>query len=584
MTVTDRLAIDTTDSESSRLHIRWLGRVGYAEAWSLQKSLFESTNDHLLLLEHPPVYTLGRSGQMANVIGDVDALGADIIRVDRGGDVTFHGPGQIVGYPIMSVKGKRGGGMADTVAYVRSVEQVVIDVLAEFGLTGSRIDGNPGVWIHNAGQQPNKIAAVGVRLSRGRSMHGFALNVETDLNWFKQIVPCGIQDKGVTSLRAEGIEASMEQIVDLIAHAASTNLKPTARVVRQDNVWNVRPEDLSAFSRGLGPGLPSEQARPKPPQPEEADVTNSVTPTSRPVPVRLRGRLDQAGVGEGIEFGARKPSWMKVKLQTSDTFRSLKSTARSMDLTTVCEEAGCPNIFECWNEGTATFMLLGERCTRACGFCLVDTRKPGPVDHDEPKRIAEAIAELDLRFAVLTMVARDDLADGGASIVAETVRAIHSSCDQVGVEVLISDLQGSESALQTVCDAEPEIVNHNIETVLRLQRAVRPSASYARSLGVLARARQFGRTTKSGLIVGMGETFEEVVATMTDLASVGVGIVTVGQYLRPTSNHLPIQRWWEPSEFEELKRIGETELGIQHVAASPLTRSSHHAGSIAETL
>lgn len=581
MAVTEASATEIGASHGSPLRVRWLGRVAYAEAWALQKALFESSNDHLLLLEHPAVYTLGRSGQMANVTGDAAALDAEVIRVDRGGDVTFHGPGQIVGYPIMSVEGKRGGGMADTVAYVNSVEQLLIDVLADLGLDGTRIDGYPGVWLNKPGQQPDKIAAIGVRLSRGRSMHGFALNVETELERFQQIVPCGIEDMGVTSLRAEGVDASLEEVVDLIVTAAASNLKPSAPVERQDAVWHHRPDDLSAFSRGLGPGTPIEEAsRPT----ANAEAAPSSKSNVNPVPVRLRGRLDQAGVGDGIEFGARKPSWMRVKLSTGENYRRLKKTARSMSLTTVCEEAGCPNIFECWNEGTATFMLLGERCTRACGFCLVDTRKPGPVDVNEPKRIAEAVADLDLSFAVLTMVARDDLADGGASVVADTVRAIHASTDGVGVEVLISDLQGSASALQTVCDSEPEIVNHNIETVIRLQRAVRPSASYARSLSVLARARDYGRTTKSGLIVGMGETFDEVVGTMTDLASVGVSVVTVGQYLRPTSHHLPIQRWWEPSEFAELKRIGETELGIEHVAASPLTRSSHHAGSIAETI
>jgi lipoic acid synthetase len=198
--------------------------------------------------------------------------------------------------------------------------------------------------------------------------------------------------------------------------------------------------------------------------------------------------------------------------------------------------------------------------------------------------VAEAVERLGLQFAVLTMVARDDLDDGGAAAVAATVRAIHRRTPGVGVEVLISDLKGSPEDLATVVAAGPSIVNHNIETVARLQRAVRPSASYARSLTVLARAKSAGMVTKSGLIVGMGERFDEVVATLADLAAVGVDIVTVGQYLRPTSHHLPISRWWEPAEFDELRRIGERELGLAHVEAAPLTRSSHHAGSIARDL
>ncbi|MGB5757935.1 MAG: lipoyl synthase [Acidimicrobiales bacterium] len=307
-------------------------------------------------------------------------------------------------------------------------------------------------------------------------------------------------------------------------------------------------------------------------------------PTGTGVPVRLQSRLDQAGVEPGLEIGARKPPWMRVNLRTDENFRALRSTARSLSLTTVCEEAGCPNIYECWNEGTATFMLLGERCTRACGFCLIDTRKPAPVDWDEPSRVAEAVEKLGLSFAVLTMVARDDLEDGGAALVAATVEAIGERTPAVGVEVLISDLAGSARSLATVCDSRPQIVNHNVETVARLQRAVRPSAGYARSLTVLARAKDHGLTTKSGLIVGMGEGFDEVVSTLADLAAVGVDIVTIGQYLRPTSHHLPIHRWWEPAEFDELARIGESELGLGHVASSPLTRSSHHAGTIAQSV
>ena len=237
---------------------------------------------------------------------------------------------------------------------------------------------------------------------------------------------------------------------------------------------------------------------------------------------------------------------MRVKLRTDPGYLELKKLARTLDLTTVCEEAGCPNIFDCWNEGTATFMLLGDRCTRACGFCLIDTRKPLEVDVSEPQRVADAVAHLGLDFAVLTMVARDDLDDGGAKIVAETVEAIRRTAPEAGIEVLISDLQGSADSLTTVCGAKPDIVNHNIETVARLQRAVRPSASYARSLALLARASQQGMTTKSGLIVGMGERTEEVRSTLADLAGVGVEIVTIGQYLRPTSHHLPVVRWWTP--------------------------------------
>jgi lipoyl synthase len=258
------------------------------------------------------------------------------------------------------------------------------------------------------------------------------------------------------------------------------------------------------------------------------------------------------------------------------SYRSLKRTLRSLDLVTVCEEAGCPNIFECWADGTATFMINGDRCTRACGFCLVDTSKPLPIDGGEPERVADAVERLGLRHAVVTAVARDDLPDGGAAAFAATIEAIHDRCPGVAVEVLIPDCRGDPDALGLIFAAGPEVLNHNLETVARLQRAVRPSASYTRSLAVLARARVAGLTTKSGLIVGMGETEDEVLGALADLAGVGVDIVTVGQYLRPTSHHLPVARWWTPAEFARLKAAGEA-LGIAHVEASPLTRSSYHA-------
>lgn len=564
MTIAE-LAHRDTPAPPSALHVRWLGRVPYGEALDLQRALMAGDTDHLLLLEHPAVYTLGVRTDPKNLLVDPASVGAERFEADRGGDVTFHGPGQLVGYPILSVAGRRGGGMADTVAYVTSVEQVLIDALDELGLDAGRLDGFPGVWIEPTSDRPRKIAAVGVRLVRGRSMHGFALNVDVDLGWFDHIVPCGITDYAVTSLRAEGVDASMAAVVDLVARYGAENLAIDRPVERHDVAHRVAPEDLAPFTRGEGPG-------------------DTIRPERAGVPVQLGRRLDQAGVTGGLDVSTRKPEWMRVKLSTGEDFRRLSKVSKDLGLVTVCEEAGCPNIFECWNEGTATFMLLGERCTRACGFCLVDTNKPGAVDLGEPQRIADAVEALGLDFAVLTMVARDDLPDGGAGIVADTVRAIHDRTPGVGVEVLISDLRGSAADLATIAAARPEVLNHNIETVTRLQRAVRPSAGYARSLTVLARAKQHGLTTKSGMIVGMGETFQEVAATMADLAAVGVDIVTIGQYLRPTTHHLPVHRWWTPGEFAELKTYGEQVLGIPHVESSPLTRSSHNAASAAKAV
>ncbi len=536
----------------SPLRIRWLGRVTYRDAHACQQAMFERRGDYLLLLEHPHVFTLGLRGDETNILVDPVEVGAEVAYTDRGGDVTYHGPGQLVGYPVMTVAGKRGGGMADTVAYVRSVEQLVIDSLGDLGLPNcGRLDDYPGVWVDPDSDNPRKIAAIGVRLSRTRSMHGFALNVDCDLDWFDRIVPCGIPDKAVTSLAAEGRRATMREVVDEVVARAADRWGAEG-VDRADVAWRQRPEDLSPFSRGLGPG----------------DVPGR--------PVRLQSRMDEAGLSEGLAINGRKPQWMRVPLRTGPEFRRLRSVLHSRNLVTVCEEAGCPNIYECWNEGTATFMINGERCTRACGFCLVDTRKPGPLDHAEPERVADAVEAMGLDYTVITAVARDDLADGGAAGFAAVVDAVRTRTPEVRVEVLIPDCKGDPDALAVVFNAQPDVLNHNIETVARLQRVVRPSAGYARSLAVLARAKAAGLTTKSSIIVGLGETDEEVIQTMADLAAVGTDIVTVGQYLRPTTHHLPVARWVPPDQFEEFRAVGQS-LGIAHVEASPLTRSSHHA-------
>jgi lipoic acid synthetase len=259
-----------------------------------------------------------------------------------------------------------------------------------------------------------------------------------------------------------------------------------------------------------------------------------------------------------------------------EEFLGLGRTIHDLGLVTVCEEAGCPNIYECWADGTATFMVNGSRCTRACGFCMVDTRHPLPLDPSEPQRVAEAVDRMRLAHAVITCVARDDLSDGGAAALAATVEAVRDRCPATTVELLISDCKGNGSALAEIFSAGPDILNHNIETVARLQRAVRPSAGYARSLAVLARAADAGLVVKSGLMVGLGETEDEVIATLADLTGVGVSIATVGQYLRPSIAHLPVARWWTPDEFDRIARAGRA-FGLAHVQASPLTRSSYHA-------
>ena len=275
----------------------------------------------------------------------------------------------------------------------------------------------------------------------------------------------------------------------------------------------------------------------------------------------------------------RKPPWLKVRLLRGPNFRELEAIMRDRSLHTVCEEAMCPNISECWEEREATFLILGDRCTRRCGFCDVMTARPGPVDEDEPVRIAEAVRDMGLRFVVVTGVARDDLLDGGARIWAATIRTIREAVPGCGIEVLPTDFSGGEGDVATVLEAEPDVFAHNLETVRRLHAKIRPAFGYDRTLDVLAMSKRLrpGQVTKSNLILGMGERPDEIPGALRDLAEAGCEIVTMGQYLRPTPQHLPVDRWVTPEEFEEWKALGES-FGIAHVEAGPLVRSSYRAG------
>ena len=273
-----------------------------------------------------------------------------------------------------------------------------------------------------------------------------------------------------------------------------------------------------------------------------------------------------------------RPPWLKVRFPAGENYERLRVLMRDQELHTVCEEAHCPNIGDCWNRGTATFMILGDTCTRSCGFCAVKTGRPGTVDLGEPRRVALAIQRMGLRHAVITSVNRDELADGGSNIFAETIRWTRKLSPEVTIEVLIPDFKGVWSALQNVLDAQPEILNHNTETVPRFYSTVRPQGNYQRSLELFRQARRMdpGALTKSGLMVGLGETEDELVAVFRDLRDVGVEILTVGQYLRPSPDHLPVVRYWTPEEFASLKQTALA-LGFRHVESGPLVRSSYHA-------
>ncbi len=534
--------------------VRWLGRLPYDEAWDLQRAIWEgrvsgrTSDDYLLLVEHPHTYTVGRNGDGSNLLIDEDgvaAMGAAVHHVDRGGDVTYHGPGQLVGYPIQAVRRLENG--FDMVGHVRRIEAGLITALGALGIEAWAEPGFTGVWT-DAG----KVAAIGVRVSRGVSMHGFALNVDPSFEHWAQINPCGITDRPVTSVtQLLGRPVSLEEVTHAVIPALLDALAPGSHGEIQ----------LGAFSRGAG-RMYDVDAR------VAAGVFSAQS--SQEVPIVIGNRLPTE---------PERPEWMKVRAVTgSDGYRELKSLMRDLDLNTVCEEAGCPNIYECWGQGTATLMLLGDLCTRACSFCDVNTGRPGEVDLEEPTRAAEAIMKMGLSHAVLTSVNRDDLDDGGAGIFAETIKQIRDRVPDCSVEVLIPDFKGDEPALETVMNAAPEVLNHNTETVLRLQRDIRTAANYGRSLALLARAKWLNPagTVKSGLIVGMGETEGEVLGALADLRAVGVDIVTIGQYLRPTPRHRPIDRYVTPEEFARYAAEG-SRLGLSHVESGPLVRSSYHA-------
>lgn len=557
---------------NSTLYVRSLGRTSYEEADSLQRALHKSEDDYLLFLEHNPVYTLGSSTKQEHLTAlDQNDL---VVEADRGGSVTFHGPGQLVCYPVVSV-GQTRGDLRSSLTFIKSLQETLIEALRLVGIETLSFKDYTGVWFdrgpkHEDADRYVKIAAIGVKVAQGRTRHGFALNINTNMDAFRKIVPCGIEEYQPASLHELGFDHISEQeIIEAFIKCfveyreyESVKIASVVEPVKQSTQKKAPlPRDLSHLMAS-----------------NQNEAVSAVQPQ-----IRLLGRLSQAGVAVDLDKDRRaRPEWMKNTFNNSDGYKELKDLSRDLSLHTVCEEAGCPNIYECWEQKTATFMILGERCTRACGFCLVDTRKPIEPDETEPANVGLAVSKLGLEFAVITCVARDDLEDDGSTQFANTVKEIRKQSPNTKVELLISDCRGKSDSLNIIFDEKPDVLNHNIETVARLQRAVRPSAGYARSLSVLARAKDAGLITKSGIIVGMGETEVEVLETMRDLKNVGIDIVTIGQYLQPTPAHLPVHRFVEPAEFERYKAYGEA-IGINHVESGPLVRSSYHAKSAAQS-
>ena len=532
------------------LNIRWLGKLPYSEAYDLQLGLHrsvsqeDSKDDYLLLLEHNNVITSGRSSKENNLLvskGQLHKLGIEYFETDRGGDITYHGDGQLIGYPIIRLSDPK-----KVIPFVRNLENVIIDSLRKFKIDSFTKEDDTGVWTAKG-----KIASVGIKVSKWTTYHGFSLNIFDSLDGYQLINPCGNQSEQITSIHQFNPDISFEEVASEI----SDNF---AKVFGYTNT----DRQFSQFT-------PRQLKRTKEFNIDQMVKDGVFKINQNKIPVTVRGVLPSE---------PKRPEWMKVKANLGSDYVSLKNLLSEKKLNTVCEEASCPNIYECWSMGTATFMIMGDVCTRACGFCDVKTGRPGELDLGEPHRVAESVQAMNLTHAVVTSVNRDDLEDGGSMFFADTIRAVKDKNSHCDVEVLVPDFKGLRSAIQNIIDASPEVFNHNLETVPRLQREIRTAASYGRSLSLLEYVKKQGfmGKTKTGLIVGMGETKEEVISVLKDLSKIEVDIVTIGQYLRPTAKHRPIDRYATIEEFEDYKIIGES-YGIPHVESGPLVRSSYHA-------
>ena len=497
-------------------------------------------SDVVLLLEHTPVFTIGRHGDVSHLVVSEDFLSEKkipVIRVERGGEITYHGPGQIVAYPILDLK-KNGRSVK---AYVGALEKAMLRTAGDLGVTATRNPVNPGIWVNN-----RKMGSIGVAIRHGITFHGLALNVNLDLAPFTWINPCGLEGVQMTSLEKE-------------------TGSPVSVAFARQRMWHHLAE-----LAGTDPdfvGLADLEAR----LPKPSSAAPLINHPNRPVQKKSSGNSQPAR-------RTAKPRWLRRHLPSGPEHEKVRNLIHTQGLHTVCQQARCPNQFECFSQQTATFLILGDRCTRNCRFCNV---LPGPEqlpDPDEPRRVAEAARKLNLKYVVITSVTRDDIPDGGAALFAETIYQIRQAIDGVQVEVLIPDFQGDPDALATVLEACPDVLNHNIETVPRLYGIARPQAEYRRSLTLLRRVADHpaGIPPKSGIMLGLGESNPEIQECLEDLLTAGCRLLTLGQYLQPTRNHIPVARYVPPKEFDTWKKKA-LEMGFSHVASGPFVRSSYHA-------
>ncbi len=487
-----------------------IGNFPYQEAYELQKNMVKKRknneiSDTLMFVEHPPVITLGRSSEQLNNLllsrTELEEKGVELYETSRGGDITYHGPGQLVCYPILDLKNH----MQDLHVVVNQYEEVLINVLKLYGIKADRKSGYTGVWVGN-----KKIAALGIGVKNWITYHGIALNVNNDLTPFSYIIPCGIQNAGVTSMKQHlKTDVNMEELKFNLTNEFS-------------ELFQMKPQHLF-------------------------------------------------------------PSWLRKDHPTenNENYYETKKILEKYDLNTVCQSAECPNSMECYVNKTATFMILGENCTRNCKFCAVNRNSPDWVDPEEPQKVAQAVKDLKLKHVVITSVTRDDLNNGGSVQFAKTVLNIKEYNPNTTVEVLTPDFKGNIDAVKKVIASNPDVYNHNIETVQELYSKVRPEADYDRSLEVLAYVKRTDNRilTKSGIMVGLGETDNQIYQAMDDLRRVKCDILTIGQYLSPSDKHLKVKEYIKPSSFEKYQKMG-LKLGFRHVASGPFVRSSYNAGAV----
>lgn len=497
------------------------GPEDFATTLAFQQQLLETKladrerEDALVFVEHEPVYTVGRSVPFQQP-SESPAAAVPWVEIARGGKATFHGPGQLVAYPIFDLEHHG----RDVHLFLRSLEEVIIRTLAEFDVDGRRREGLTGVWVESDAGDWKKIASIGVGVRRWVSCHGLALNVSTDLQFFRAITPCGQDGSIMTSL------AEVRRLKDRVT--------PSMAEVKQAMTL--------AFADVFGMALDEEKSL----------------------------------------LAGKRPRWIRAKAPGSPEFQETLKIVKDKGLVTVCEEARCPNIGECWSHHTATFMIMGELCTRRCAFCSVkDGLKTTlePLDVFEPLKVAGAVRELGLKHIVVTSVNRDDLEDMGAAHFSRTARAIRETNPDCKIEFLIPDMRGRRELLETILEGGfVHVLNHNVETVPRLYRTVRPGAKFERSLNILRWAKEIQPNvkSKSGVMVGLGERRGEVLEVMDRLREAGVDILTIGQYLQPSKKQLPVKRFVTPEEFEDF-RVEGIKRGFSFVESGTFVRSSYHA-------